>query len=146
MSDLVVVMFDGRIAQAAAPQEVYDRPASEAVARFVGNANILQGDVRDGAVHLKGGTAPVPMPQLPPGPVRLMARPEQIALVPAGAQADMAGRVDHSYFNGSHVDYRITTDAGDVAVHASTAQIFPAGTPVGLRFDPARLWPMEAGA
>ncbi len=143
MSDLVVVMFDGRIAQAAAPQEVYDLPASEAVARFVGNANILQGNVRDGVVHLAGGASPVPMPQLPPGPVRLMARPEQISLVQAGVASDMVGRVDHSYFNGSHVDYRISTDAGDIAVHASTAHIFPAGTPVGLRFDPARLWPME---
>ena len=75
-----------------------------------------------------------------------MARPEQISLVQAGVASDMVGRVDHSYFNGSHVDYRISTDAGDIAVHASTAHIFPAGTPVGLRFDPARLWLMEPRA
>ncbi len=146
MSDLVVVMFDGRIAQAAPPQDVYDRPVSEAVARFVGNANILSGDVRDGAVHLPGGAVPVGMPQLPPGPVRLMARPEQITLLSDATQAEMTGRVVHSYFNGSHVDYRVTTEAGDIAVHASTAQVFAPGTPVGLRFDASRLWPMEPAA
>ncbi len=41
MSDRVVVMRQGHIEQVGAPQEVYNRPASEFVASFLGNANIL---------------------------------------------------------------------------------------------------------
>jgi sulfate/thiosulfate transport system ATP-binding protein len=52
VSDHVIVMADGRVAQAGAPQEVYDRPATPFVASFVGGANVLSGKRRDGgAVH-----------------------------------------------------------------------------------------------
>lgn len=45
LSDKVVVMSAGNIEQTGAPQEVYRRPKSEFVARFLGNANILAGNV-----------------------------------------------------------------------------------------------------
>ncbi len=63
LSDRVVVMRDGRIEQVGAPREIYQAPATEFVARFVGAANVLQGevlavradglcDLRVGALHL----------------------------------------------------------------------------------------------
>lgn len=145
MSDIVVVMFDGRVAQAASPQDVYNRPASEEVARFVGNANILSGAVSDGVLRFAGGATGLQVQHLQPGPVRLMARPEQITLVPGDAPAELSGSIVHGYFNGSHVDYRVATEAGEIAVHAPTAELLPEGASVGLRFDARRLWPLEAG-
>ena len=42
-ADLIVVMNEGRIEQAGAPTDIYERPRSEFVARFIGGTNILKG-------------------------------------------------------------------------------------------------------
>jgi len=55
MSDLVVVMREGRIEQIGEPLEVYRRPASAFVARFIGTTNLLSGRTRGpGAVTVRG--------------------------------------------------------------------------------------------
>jgi sulfate transport system ATP-binding protein len=50
ISDHVVVMNGGRVAQAGSTEDVYDRPASPFVASFVGGANVLQGHMQNGRV------------------------------------------------------------------------------------------------
>jgi spermidine/putrescine transport system ATP-binding protein len=45
MSDRIAVMCDGRIEQLGPPEEIYDRPASTFVARFIGEMNLLPGEV-----------------------------------------------------------------------------------------------------
>jgi sulfate/thiosulfate transport system ATP-binding protein len=50
VSDHVVVMNEGRVAQAGSTDDVYDRPASPFVASFVGGANVLRGHVRGGRI------------------------------------------------------------------------------------------------
>ena len=65
VSDHVVVMHEGRVAQAGTPREIYDRPATPFVAAFVGGANVLHGQMVDGRVSVgslavtsvAGGTA-----------------------------------------------------------------------------------------
>src|SRR5262245_31726851 len=64
VSDHVVVMHEGRVAQAGTPREIYDRPATPFVAAFVGGANVLRGQMVDGrvsvgalAVAVSGGAA-----------------------------------------------------------------------------------------
>ena len=71
LADLVVVMNQGRIEQAAPPREVFNRPASAFVARFVGGHNVLPAAVarangegayvaiRADRLVLQPGTAPV---------------------------------------------------------------------------------------
>ena len=49
MSDRIVVMSAGHVEQVGSPEEVYNRPSSEFVARFLGNSNILTGTVIDAA-------------------------------------------------------------------------------------------------
>ncbi|HSO46559.1 MAG TPA: ABC transporter ATP-binding protein [Rhizobiaceae bacterium] len=51
LADIVVVMNKGKIEQSGAPQEVFDRPASEFVARFIGGHNILKVGERRAAVR-----------------------------------------------------------------------------------------------
>ena len=52
LANLIVVMHEGKVEQAGAPSDVYDRPATPFVAGFVGSANVLHGEVVDGHVHL----------------------------------------------------------------------------------------------
>ncbi|MBP0616666.1 ABC transporter ATP-binding protein [Jiella mangrovi] len=148
MSDRVVVMFDGEIAQAAAPEDVYDKPASERVARFVGNANILELPVRTNdeagvELGLPGGLSltiqrPVPAAN---GTLGVMARPEQIALTDPAA-GHLRGRISKRYFSGGHVEYHVETDLGPLVVLAPTSQSAKEGESVGLDFDASRLWPL----
>lgn len=60
MSDKIVVMSAGRVEQIGTPELVYNRPASEFVTTFLGNANILSGTVK----ALNDGTAEVEVPAL----------------------------------------------------------------------------------
>ncbi|WP_108262351.1 ABC transporter ATP-binding protein [Mangrovicoccus ximenensis] len=102
MSDLVVVMFDGDIAQAGSPQEIYNTPATEQVARFVGNANILDLDVTaSGAgtveIALPGGASlAIPAPAAPAARSGIMAAPGRCAIRTTGSKramvCDAAGR------------------------------------------------------
>jgi putative spermidine/putrescine transport system ATP-binding protein len=43
LADLIVVMSEGRIEQAAAPREIFERPATAFVARFMGDHNVISG-------------------------------------------------------------------------------------------------------
>ena len=55
LADVIVVMNDGRIEQAAAPRQVFERPATAFVARFMGNHNVISGrtvEHRDGTMTL----------------------------------------------------------------------------------------------
>ena len=54
-ADLIVVMNQGRIEQVGSPEDVYQRPRSEFVARFIGGTNILRGrQIGDGLVDCGG--------------------------------------------------------------------------------------------
>ncbi|HYJ61908.1 MAG TPA: sulfate/molybdate ABC transporter ATP-binding protein [Actinomycetota bacterium] len=52
LANQVVVMHEGRVEQVGAPAVIYDDPATPFVAGFVGAANVLHGQVREGHVHL----------------------------------------------------------------------------------------------
>ncbi|MFL5356575.1 sulfate/molybdate ABC transporter ATP-binding protein [Archangium sp.] len=61
ISQHVVVLSDGRVAQAGPPEEIYDRPATPFVASFVGGTSVLRGLVRSGRAEV--GTLVVKAPQ-----------------------------------------------------------------------------------
>ncbi len=100
LADLVAVMRAGRFEQVAPPEDVYARPATEYVARFVGRAAILAATVeRNGAVAqaMVGGAA-CPLAGAPAsGPARLVLRPEDVAPDPDGP---LAGRVEGARYRG----------------------------------------------
>src|SRR4051812_34818023 len=54
-SDVIAVMNAGKIEQSGSPEEIYDRPRSEFVARFIGSSNVVRGKTLDGShVELAG--------------------------------------------------------------------------------------------
>lgn len=89
MADKIVVLNAGRIEQVGAPMELYNRPATEFVAGFIGAPamNFLAVTMQGGQVMLEGvALGPAPM-----GTVKLGIRPEHLVLRPAGqGQLDAA--------------------------------------------------------
>jgi len=92
MADLVVVMSEGRIRQAAAPVEIYRRPADSFVADFIGSTNLLEITRKDGKASISGQA--LPGVTLPEGQdsARLSIRPEDVHLTAPGNGA-LTGRV-----------------------------------------------------
>jgi putative spermidine/putrescine transport system ATP-binding protein len=151
MSDKVVVMFAGRVAQAADPETIYDRPANRAVAAFVGQANILSCARADpaaptGGLKTAGGAIPISdaLSLANYTTVDVMARPEAIGVVAADdPRAHLAGRVIRRYYHGAFVVYRIALADTIVIAQVAPPARFSAGDAVGLVLDAARLWPLK---
>ncbi|MGQ9368268.1 ABC transporter ATP-binding protein [Azospirillum sp. ST 5-10] len=108
MADLVVVMSHGRIHQAAAPVEVYRRPADAFVADFIGMTNLLRGTV-DGAGTLAVPGGRLQLSGLPPaGEVLLSVRPEEVAVRGDGDGPNrLAGRLSFVRDLGAQVELRV---------------------------------------
>jgi ABC-type Fe3+/spermidine/putrescine transport system ATPase subunit len=121
MSDLVVVMNAGRIEQRGAPSEVYEHPASEFVANFLGNANFLDGKVLSVAggeirLQLAGGASMAvrggAVHSVSVGDkVRAVVRAEKIAVIHADgvpeANAGLTGRIVDVDYLGALARYDI---------------------------------------
>ena len=151
MADRIAVLRDGRIVQYAAPHELYTRPADPALARFVGDANILDGQLTPAAgqsgpvVATILGTLPVePSSGLGPasGPVTVLIRPEQLEIVPGGPDGGehpdcLAGRVVACDYYGHDAVVRVRPDSqhcsGEVIVRTTGGPQLPAGAPVLVR-------------
>jgi spermidine/putrescine transport system ATP-binding protein len=100
MADAIAVMNEGRIEQLGSPEELYERPRTAFVARFLGACNLLEGD----RVGQDAG-------------VRIGVRPEKMRLVPAGQAppgngAVLRGRVTDASFLGIVTEYVVRTDDG----------------------------------
>jgi spermidine/putrescine transport system ATP-binding protein len=82
MSDRLIVMHEGRIAQHGTPEELYERPGNRFVADFIGVSNILNATVEAGGARVGEHSLPVPATGgLPAGSqVQLVVRPEKIAV------------------------------------------------------------------
>jgi putative spermidine/putrescine transport system ATP-binding protein len=83
LADRVIVMRDGRIVQDAPPLAIYDTPADDFVANFVGRANLLDGSASgpDAVDTPLGRLATRPHGRAAGSAVRLLVRPERIELV-----------------------------------------------------------------
>jgi iron(III) transport system ATP-binding protein len=140
LSDLIVVMNQGRVEQVGTPAELYRKPANRFVADFVGEANLLPGRYANG--HLTIGPLRFPFRQegLADGPVTVMARPEAITVRKDGE--GLPGQVRSAFFMGMTIEYLIETPAGEVTVvePLGTWGAITAGAAVRLRFLEAGLY------
>jgi putative spermidine/putrescine transport system ATP-binding protein len=132
MSDRVAVMSNGKIEQIGSPVEVYEQPASEFVAGFIGISNVL---LRDG--------------------VRFVVRPEKIRMLTEGEQALPGmrvepGTVEEVVYVGMSTRYVVRLDRGEqlVAVRQNMdatgdAQRFQ-GRPVRLAWTADHTYVLES--
>jgi putative spermidine/putrescine transport system ATP-binding protein len=93
MSDRIAILRHGRIEQEGAPQELYRRPRSLFVARFLGEANLLPIEV-DGTVPHLGLRLPGR------GPATAMVRPEDLEIGGVPGDGAPAARVEQVHFQG----------------------------------------------
>ena len=101
MADRIAVMQEGRIEQFAPPIEIYDRPVSLFVNRFVGSVNLIDGTVAhqaDGVCSIViPGCGAIPMAaataHAPGEPVSVSLRPENLYRVGPGQVGQLVGEV-----------------------------------------------------
>jgi spermidine/putrescine transport system ATP-binding protein len=137
MSNRIAVMNEGRLEQLGGPQEVYELPATEFVAGFLGASNLLDGDAegRDGErvrVRLAvGSTISLPAARLPEGDgqIRIGVRPEKLHIRPAGAAAangthnSIEATVSVSTYIGVSTSYEcLTSDGSKVVVYVQNLE------------------------
>ena len=150
MSDQIVVMSNGRVEQVGAPQEVYNTPASEFVARFLGASNILSGRCiargADGAVLEVPvfGKVTVPATKAPhlagEGAAKLVIRAEKLLLrdsPPEGGAFSARATVETVDYQGQSVRYFVR--AGEMqlqAINMIDESPFPAGAQVHMTLRP----------
>ncbi len=122
VADRVVIMNQGRKVQEGRPEEVYQRPATEFVARFLGLENLLPGQVVEAGPPLVvettlGRLTTMDSPALPVGrAVTVLVRPEGARCRGGGVPADnlIVGQVQARSFRGGH--YQITIAAGGMSL------------------------------
>ncbi len=151
MSDRIVLMRQGGVAQIGSPRDLYDRPASRYVADFIGETNLLPGTVaesRDGVVTLKVGNTTVrglSETALAPGSEAwLTVRPEVIDLLdgsmPAAGWNAISGTVVDTVYAGSTVRAHVEITGGQrLVANLQPGSAPPTGAPATLS------WAMERG-
>ncbi len=153
MSDRVVVMFGGRIAQYGSPADIYERPASLEVAQFVGQVNIVSGKLVSTEVNGQARIATA-LGELSVsdakagsnGEVMLVLRPEAIELSASG-QGGIPATVAACYYSGSLFDYRLTLASGEtISVQTFPRHRFAPGDAVSVYVSEESFWPLGAVA
>jgi putative spermidine/putrescine transport system ATP-binding protein len=117
MSTEVAVFNEGRIEQIGTPTEIYERPATEFVADFVGTSNILERDGR-----------------------RVVLRPERISFASSGEPA----AIDDAVFVGAFTRYAVTTNRGEhlTVLRQSDGTSLAPGTQVHLAWRDDDAFPL----
>ncbi len=135
MSDRLAVFNEGKIEQVGAPAEVYERPASEFIAGFIGVSNVLERDGR-----------------------RFTVRPEKIRLLGDGEQAEPGvnveeGRIRDVVYVGAITRYHVELDrGGELTVvsqnleSGSSEVLERQGSRVRLCWRPEHVFTIETGS
>jgi len=145
VSDRIIVMNAGRIAQDGTPRDLYGAPASRFIADFMGDANLLDvtvGAHRGESAEVTAGPLALTLPHrgIGPGAASLAVRPHAARIAArAAGPGEIDGRIVKGAYLGDHMEYRIAIAAPAGEMFATTPDVaaeLPAGTPVAVTFDP----------
>jgi spermidine/putrescine transport system ATP-binding protein len=127
MSDRLAVMRHGKMEQLGDPEYVYENPATEFVAGFLGASNLIEGEVKEAnngmstVLLTNGGTVTVPGSRIPAdaGPrVKVGVRPEKVEITRGtrGADGDnrIEGTVTMQTYIGVSYQYKVATQDGTI--------------------------------
>lgn len=137
VSDHIVVMKDGNIAQQGSPRDLYEAPASAFIADFIGEANVLPCEIveiddKEATIRVSGLKHKVPARGSRPGQGRIAVRPNSITLEPADSAA-FFGRISHAAYLGDHIEYEAETSDGRLfVVDPSVDRPLAPGTTVAI--------------
>jgi len=137
LSEHVVLLQDGHVVQAGSPHEVYDRPATPFVASFLGGANVLRGQMKDGRLDIGAGPASIPPAANEGVTVQAFVRPHDIRIEKSdgdGAGDVQLARVVRLTRIGGQVKLTVQLGTGDsVTVQMGKAEIDQLGIVQGDR-------------
>jgi iron(III) transport system ATP-binding protein len=131
VSDQIIVMDHGIIAQRGTPQALYEYPTSEFVAGFMGEAMLFPATAQaDGQVKL-GPLMIKPKQAVASGQVKVAVRPEAWHVHAAGS--GLAGRLAKLAYLGSFYEYSFDTELGSIfVVSPDLVHVLSLGADVGL--------------
>jgi sulfate transport system ATP-binding protein len=137
LSDHVVLLHDGKVAQAGAPHALYDNPANAFVASFLGGANVLRGTVKSGRAEVGNLAVDAPEGAAEGTSVHAFVRPQDIKLEKAeDHQSDGVAfaRVERLTRIGAQVKLALELSGGEtMTVQMSKAEIDAIGIEAGDR-------------
>jgi iron(III) transport system ATP-binding protein len=140
ISDRVAIMRAGRVEQVGAPEAVYLRPVNRFVAGFVGEANFIRGEIRDGMVTTFLGRFPSTDRTIHDGTgADILLRPEQVDILPADRLAEPPGddevlRIERRVFHGSAVHHLLRgRDGRELEASTPSGSALDVGTEVIAR-------------
>jgi iron(III) transport system ATP-binding protein len=141
---VIAVMNAGKIEQAGSPEEIYERPRSEFVARFIGSSNIVRGkNLGEDRIEIAGKPLRCSGAKLPQqGETAVSIRQHDIRLMtnaPEAAENVLPATVVRQVFLGSSRDYMVqVADGTQLRVVTSAAESIPQGASVWLHLPPER--------
>jgi len=153
ISDRVAVMRAGRIEQVSTPQDLYLRPVNRFVAGFVGEANLLPGEVRHGEVQTLVGRFRAATGSLADGSrAEVLLRPEQLHMLDVGRLAsaprpETVLTVVRRIFHGSEVHHVLRGPSGlelEAATPSSATMEVGARVIVHARAREVPVYPLAA--
>jgi putative spermidine/putrescine transport system ATP-binding protein len=159
MSDRIVVMRAGAIAQVGTPRMIYERPASLDVAAFIGRSNTLEARVEavaggGGLYVVRAGPSALraagPVGLAPGSAVRLLLRPEAVRVdppdaAPAGGGNHILARIAASVYQGAAIQLVLETPEGArLIADVNGRRAVAPGQTVALGFAPADAWLLPA--
>lgn len=135
MSDTIVVLNDGIIQQIGTPMDIYNEPQNRFVAEFIGESNIIEGNmIKDCLVNFDG----IDWECVDKGfkdneDIEVVLRPEDMDVVEPEA-GKVSGTIISKVFMGVHYEYLVETKNRNYKVH--TTENYEIGKKVGLTIDP----------
>jgi iron(III) transport system ATP-binding protein len=142
-ADLIAVMNAGKIEQAGSPEDIYDRPRSEFVARFIGSSNVIKGKGLDASrIDFAGTPLRCTGEQIKSGvstPVSI--RPHDITISAAQRQGEniVPATVVRQVFLGGNRDYMVEAkDGTQLRLLAAASENIPQGSTVWVYLPPER--------
>jgi len=148
-ADLICVMNHGKIEQAGSPEDIYERPRSEFVARFIGSSNVIKGKARDDArIGLAGVALRCVGAKLTAGiDGAVSVRPHDIGISttqPQQAENALPATVTRQVFLGGSRDYMVELkDGTQLRVVTTAGESIAQGSAVWLVLPPEKCRALE---
>ncbi len=114
LSEHIVLLNHGLVAQAGSPHDLYDHPANEFVASFLGGANVIKSRVSHGAAKIGTGSIPAPSGARDGTPIQAFVRPHNIRVrKPNGESAVDLGKIERLTRVGGFVKVYVSLPTGE---------------------------------
>ena len=145
LSDRVGILRDGQLIQEGTARELYDQPASEFAATFLGDANILTGRLETGGMRINDGSLiRFGSRSAVSNQTKCAVRPEKIVLQRATGEAAhsthnrLTAQVAHHVFAGVNTTYMLDWCGQRLKVHVQNSgeDLIPVGSQVTLSWSP----------